>query len=144
MNSIERNTWLSKDTAVRAVGTKFDVRRLDNDVEVIVDEGKVVIGAPEILESMQMAVPSTMLHVGAGQTARTTGGSVNLMELPKEGIARKLAWQNQVLIFDGDSLADVVMQFNRYNDRQLIIADPAPGYPSNRRIFPPHQSRCLH
>ena len=112
-------------TAVRAVGTKFDVRRLDNDVEVIVDEGKVVVGAPEILEMVQMAVPSTLLHVSAGQTARSSGGSVNLMQLPKDGVARKLAWQNQILIFDGDSLTDVVMQFNRYNDRQLIIADPA-------------------
>jgi transmembrane sensor len=112
-------------TAVRAVGTKFDVRRLDNDVEVIVDEGKVVVGASEILETAQMAVTSTLLHVSAGQTARSTGGNVNLMPLPKDGIARKLAWQNQILIFDGDSLADVVMQFNRYNDRQLIIADPA-------------------
>jgi transmembrane sensor len=112
-------------TAVRAVGTKFDVRRLDDDVEVIVDEGKVVVGAPEILETVQMAVPSTMLRVSAGQTARSTGGNVNLMAVPKDGIARELAWQNQILVFDGDSLADVVMQFNRYNDRQLIIADPA-------------------
>ena len=38
-------------------------------------------------------------------------------------MVRKLAWQNQMLVFDGDTLADVVAQFNRYNARQLIIAD---------------------
>ena len=30
-----------------------DLRRLDNDVEVILDEGKVVVGAPEILISRE-------------------------------------------------------------------------------------------
>jgi transmembrane sensor len=39
-------------------------------------------------------------------------------------MARKLAWQNQMLVFDGDTLSDVVAQFNRYNSRQLVIADP--------------------
>jgi transmembrane sensor len=38
-------------------------------------------------------------------------------------MTRKLAWQNQMLEFDGDTLADVVAQFNRYNARQLVIAD---------------------
>ena len=113
------------DTAVRAVGTKFNVRRLNDSVEVIVDEGKVVVGAPEMLETSQAAVPATMPRVSAGQTARSSGGNVDLMQLPKDGIARKLAWQNQILVFDGDSLAEVVAQFNRYNERQLVIGDPA-------------------
>jgi transmembrane sensor len=113
------------NTAVRAVGTKFDVRRINDTVEVIVDEGKVVVGAPEILETSQLAVPATMPRVSAGQTALSSGGGVNLQVLSKDSIARKLAWQNQVLVFDGDSLAEVVAQFNRYNERQLIIADPA-------------------
>ena len=112
-------------TAVRAVGTKFDVRRLDNAVEVIVDEGKVVVGEPTILESPQIDVPSTMLRVTAGQSALSSSSGVKLAALPKDSLDRKLAWQNQILEFDGDSLADVVAQFNRYNERQLVIADPA-------------------
>jgi transmembrane sensor len=110
-------------TAVRAVGTKFDVRRLNDTVEVIVDEGKVVVGAPEILETSQVTVPATMPQVGAGQAALSSGNVVNLQVLSKGSIARKLAWQNQVLVFDGDSLAEVVAQFNRYNERQIVIAD---------------------
>jgi transmembrane sensor len=112
-------------TAVRAVGTKFDVRRLDNAVEVIVDEGKVVVGEPTILESSQIDVPSTMLRVSAGQSALSSGSAVKLAALPKDSLNRKLAWQNQMLVFDGDSRAEVVAQFNRYNERQLVIADPA-------------------
>jgi len=112
-------------TAVRAVGTKFDVRRLESSVEIIVDEGKVVVGAPEILETPQTAVSPTMVHLSAGQAALSSGSGVKLTTLPKDSVARKLAWQNQMLVFDGDSLADVVTQFNRYNERQLVIADPS-------------------
>jgi len=53
-----------------------------------------------------------------------TSSGVKLKDLPKNDLARKLAWQNQMLVFDGDPLADVVAQFNRYNVRQLIISDP--------------------
>jgi len=112
-------------TAVRAVGTKFDVRRLDNAVEVIVAEGKVVVGEPTILEMPEIEVPSTMLRVSAGQSALSNASGVKLAALPKDRLDRKLAWQNQILVFDGDSLAEVVAQFNRYNERQLVIVDPA-------------------
>ena len=116
---------LAGDTAVRAVGTKFDVHRLDNSVEVTVDEGKVAIGSPSLLEMKVDVLPITIPQLSAGQTATASGSGVQLKNLPKNDLARKLAWQNQMLVFDGDSLADVVAQFNRYNERQLIIADPA-------------------
>lgn len=111
-------------TAVRAVGTKFDVQRLENSVEVIVDEGKVAIGSPSLLEMKVDVLPTTTPQLAAGQSALASGSGVTLKELPKREMVRKLAWQNQMLVFDGDTLADVVAQFNRYNARQLIIADP--------------------
>ena len=112
------------NTAVRAVGTKFDVQRLENSVEVTVDEGKVAIGSPSLLEMKVDILPTTTPQLAAGQSALASGSGVTLKELPKREMARKLAWQNQMLVFDGDTLADVVAQFNRYNARQLIIADP--------------------
>jgi transmembrane sensor len=112
------------NTAVRAVGTKFDVHRLDNSVEVTVDEGKVAIGTPSLLEMKVDVLPTTIPQLSAGQTAIASGSGVKLKNLLKNDLARKLAWQNQMLVFDGDSLADVVAQFNRYNARQLVIAEP--------------------
>jgi transmembrane sensor len=111
-------------TAVRAVGTKFDVQRLENSVEVTVDEGKVAIGSPSLLEMKVDVLQTTLPQLTAGQSALASGSGVTLKELPKREMARKLAWQNQMLVFDGDTLADVVAQFNRYNARQLIITDP--------------------
>jgi transmembrane sensor len=115
---------LAGNTAVRAVGTKFDVHRFDNSVEVTVDEGKVAIGTPSLLEMKVDVLPISIPQLSAGQTATASGSGVKLKNLPKNDLARKLAWQNQMLVFDGDSLADVVAQFNRYNERQLVIADP--------------------
>jgi transmembrane sensor len=111
------------NTAVRAVGTKFNVRRLEDSVDITVDEGRVLVGAPDMLETTLTVVPPTMLQLDAGQTAQSSGSGVKLTTLPKDGVARKLAWQTQMLAFDGDSLADVVLQFNRYNERQLVVAD---------------------
>jgi transmembrane sensor len=113
------------NTAVRAVGTKFDVRRLDNTVEVTVDEGKVVVGDPSVLESKADLRTMSIPQLTAGQSALATGNGVQLKQLPKRDMERKLAWQNQMLVFDGDTLAEVVAQFNRYNGRQLVIADPS-------------------
>ena len=38
---------------------------------------------------------------------------------------RTLAWQERRLEFDEEPLAEVIAEFNRYNLRQLVIADPA-------------------
>jgi transmembrane sensor len=112
-------------TAVRAVGTKFNVHRLANSVEVIVDEGKVLVGAPEMLQAQEIVVSPPMLPLVAGQTAISSESGVKLTTLAKSSVARKLAWQNQMLVFDGDFLAEVIAQFNRYNERQLVITDPS-------------------
>jgi transmembrane sensor len=112
-------------TAIRAVGTKFDVRRLANSVEVIVDEGKVLVGAPEMFQAQEIAGLPPVLPLVAGQTAISSDTGVKLTTLPKSSIARKLAWQYQMLGFDDEPLAEVVEQFNRYNERQLVITDPS-------------------
>jgi transmembrane sensor len=113
---------ITDSMAVRAVGTKFDVRRFGGSTEVTVAEGSVVVGSSEVMEAPQIApdVP----QVSAGQSATANGNGVNLQTLSKDGIARKLAWRSQMLVFDSDTLAEVVAQFNRYNDRQIAIADP--------------------
>jgi transmembrane sensor len=114
-------------TAVRAVGTKFDVNRLESAVEVTVDEGKVAIGAPSLMETKLDALPTAVPRLSAGQSAIASGSGVELENLRQGDLARKLAWRNQMLVFDGESLAEVIAQFNRYNKRQLVITDPTLG-----------------
>ena len=115
---------LAGDTAVRAVGTRFDVQRLMNSVEITVDEGKVAVGEMRVLEATQALLPPNIPQIAAGQSATASGQGFKLNTLPRQDLDRKLAWQNQMLVFDGDTLSEVVAQFNRYNVRQLVIGDP--------------------
>ena len=111
-------------TGVRAIGTHFDVRQMDKSVEVTVDEGKVIVGDLALVDVRGTMATIPGLHVAAGESAIATGQGIKLNTIPKERLVRKLAWQTQMLVFDGDSLAEVVAQFNRYNIRQLILTDP--------------------
>jgi transmembrane sensor len=52
------------------------------------------------------------------------------MSLKKEtttDMAEGLGWRHGLLIFKYTTLADAAAEFNRYNDRKLVIADPAVG-----------------
>jgi transmembrane sensor len=84
-----------------------------------------MIGVPEVLEHVRSLDPNLSPLVVAGQTAVAGRDGVKLKSLPKDAVARKLAWQDQMLAFDSDLLSEVVAQFNRYNDRQLVIVDPS-------------------
>jgi len=47
------------------------------------------------------------------------------VSLSSTEIKRRLSWQLGVLIFHGETLAEAVAEFNRYNERRLVIRDPA-------------------
>jgi len=111
-------------TAVRAVGTKFNVRRLGQSVEVVVSEGKVLVGTREEFARQRDAESIPLPVVSAGQAALSGAMRVEVHEIAPAATARKLAWQERMLVFEGESLSDVVAEFNRYNSRRLIIADP--------------------
>lgn len=110
-------------TRVRAVGTVFNVQKSDASVEVLVTKGAVVVGPPQDVaaDHLRLAV------VDAGQMAIAGRSRVTVESLNQEEIARRLAWHEGMLLFNGQSLADVAAQFNRYNERKLVITDAAVG-----------------
>jgi transmembrane sensor len=102
------------DTKVRALGTRFDVDRRVSGTTVTVLEGKVaVISAPS------PASPPPILSAGERLTV--------FQDVPQKAtradIVAATAWTQRKLVFNGTPLADVVEEFNRYNTRQLVIAD---------------------
>jgi transmembrane sensor len=106
---------------VRAVGTAFDVR-LDQgeSMEVTVTQGRVAL-----LPQAESARPTGMLPtVSAGETAVSIGGKVTVRRVSATESSRHLAWQVGELSFEGESLAEAVAEFNRYNRRKLTIDDP--------------------
>lgn len=107
------------DAAVRAVGTAFTVRLRDaSRVEVLVSEGKVAIAAPHVPESPPLA---------AGQAALVQADGMSVSEVAPQLLERRLAWTSGRLEFRGEPLADAIDEFNRYNQRQIRLADPALG-----------------
>lgn len=123
-------TWfqVAKDTArpfvvaaggvrVRAVGTAFSVRRHEGGADVLVTEGVVEVWsaqAPDRVQRLSVgdrAFISDAMGPGARQSAAAE-------------IDRQLAWRDGDIVLDGDTLAQAVAEFNRYNQRQLVIEDP--------------------
>jgi transmembrane sensor len=106
------------DARVRAVGTAFSVRRHAHGAEVLVTEGVV-----EIWANGGMA-PHRRLAAGELALVPADGGALRISSNPGE-VARRLAWREGKLVFENQPLGDAVAEFNRYNARQIVVADPA-------------------
>lgn len=95
-------------TVAQAVGTVFNVYRQDNAATVTVIEGKVLVAAHEL--------------EARGQARVSDGGEVRTAS--NVALEPITAWKDRKLIFEGESLREIVQEFNRYNALQLRVEDP--------------------
>lgn len=94
---------------IQAIGTQFDVQRLTGQTNVSVIEGKVGIS-----RDVSSAEPVKMATLVAGETASiTTRGKVTAPSAVT--VADATAWQQRRLVFRKRTLADMALEFNRYN-----------------------------
>jgi transmembrane sensor len=100
----------SDGTTVRALGTQFDVYKKPNGTVVTVVEGRVAILRKR-----------AAVYLGAGEQLIVTPMSEQKTAHPN--VASATAWTQRQLIFESASLSDVAQEFNRYNERQLVIED---------------------
>jgi len=123
------------NTVVRAVGTEFSVRVREpaeaagggKDVEVLVKEGRVAIDPPKQQKPLERAeaLPASTSTLSAGEAVTITAKRVQVLKVAEADVTRKLSWTEGRLWFERQTLKDVVAEFNRYNRRQMVIADPA-------------------
>lgn len=66
---------------------------------------------------------NSSLMVAAGEQVTVTADSALKSSSPN--IAGATAWREREIVFDSATLADVAEEFNRYNQRQLVIEDPS-------------------
>lgn len=106
------------DLRVRAVGTAFSVRRHADGAEVLVTEG--------VVEAWSSGADLTAVRLGAGERGvfRSAAAPEIAADMSVQ-IDRALAWRTGQIILDGDTLAAAAADFNRYNDRPIVIADEA-------------------
>jgi transmembrane sensor len=106
---------------VRATGTRFGVSRRDREVIVTVEEGTVLVS--------RNRDQSHAVEVEGGEETVVNGTWPPAVR--RVDTVRALAWSSRRLIFDNDSVAVAVAEFNRRNRVQLVV-DPAL---STQRVF---------
>lgn len=104
-------------TSVRAVGTAFGVETGSRGVVVTVAEGKVAV-----TDSPQARSSGEEIFLVAGQQVIVPDSGA-VAPVRTVDTTRALAWAQGQLVFENDTLADVVQEFNRYNRMQLSITD---------------------
>jgi transmembrane sensor len=129
----------AEDTAVRAVGTVFDVHRMGDGAVVTVVEGAVLVerkapaSAARRTELDARGAEEAGGGSGYGSTrqpfvsVRLTAGkqavirSEAALELKPVNVQVAIGWTRRELIFEFTPLAEAAAEFNRYNERRLII-----------------------
>ncbi|WP_202841565.1 FecR family protein [Luteimonas saliphila] len=103
--------------AIRALGTRFQVRRHADYVEVALMEGVVEVTAPAADGPARTArlAPGEQLDFNAGE--RWARGAFD----PEVA----LGWTDGQLVFRARPLDEVVQEMNRYNPTQIRLGQPA-------------------
>ncbi len=111
---------------VEALGTRFTIYRRSEDTLVAVVEGRVSVQrstfpAASVTESP--GTPHESLELLAGQQVSV---AVDAAIAPTPANLEKvIAWTEQRVVFEDESLETVLTEFNRYSPTRLVIADPA-------------------
>jgi transmembrane sensor len=108
---------VSGDEVVRAVGTRFVVRRDGGETRVTLLEGKVQVFGPSAPRRAPLAV------LAPGQRLTVTPDAGAELDRPSS-IDAVTAWRRGEIVFDNSSLIDAAEELNRYSDIHLVIADP--------------------
>jgi transmembrane sensor len=121
-------------TAVRAVGTAFNVRLEADRVEVLVTEGKVQVARSDASDSKPESSPVVVAGERAtierepSATPDETAAGVAVVPVASAEVEQALAWHSTRLVFDRTPLDEAVEAFNRHSPAgsgaPLVIGDP--------------------
>ncbi|MFZ5685696.1 MAG: FecR family protein [Pseudomonadota bacterium] len=98
---------------VRALGTKFDVRRLDGDVRVTLLQGAVQVSPEGGQQSVVLAPNQEAVVTRSGAIRKVASDA-----------ARTTSWTTGRLVFRETPLAAAVAEVNRYADRKVELVGP--------------------
>lgn len=122
------------DKIVEAVGTVFNVKTKGRQIEVTVTEGIVTITSADRpdnnVSTLRSVNPDTngkraqsVINVAAGHVAILTSDDEMMESLDPLSIEKKLAWQKGMIVFEGETLEQVVEEISRYTTTTFIISD---------------------
>jgi transmembrane sensor len=111
--------------AIRDLGTEFSVRlREDSRVDILMRDGRVEVDRVTLGPDSRVISLTRVAELSAGDALTLDAGGGHLSHfLPREEVDRRLAWTTGHLVFAGESVEDALIEFNRYNVRQLCVED---------------------
>lgn len=117
------------DNTVTAVGTAFNVQLNGaHQFELLVTEGKVLIKNQSHNLAVASNTESSPLDGNgelmiAGQKAVISQTSIQPVILSNEQVQNDLAWQQGMLVFHGEPLAEALQEISRYTSINFTLAD---------------------
>ncbi|ASM49664.1 hypothetical protein PESP_a1564 [Pseudoalteromonas espejiana DSM 9414] len=128
---------MAGDKSFTALGTVFNVQRnTSSDLELVVTEGKVMITDPSVAVSAndfkdyQLAdnnaknVRNINANIVISGEKAVIEQSVTkpITQLSVNDVQRDLAWQNGMLIFNGEQLSDALHEVSRYTSTRFELS----------------------
>jgi transmembrane sensor len=110
--AIQVGEWI-----LRAMTGTFSVRQ-GTVTDITVTEGNLT------LQSANSSIQE-LRSIGANHEAVLDGGGVaQTRSISDAELRRRLAWRTGLVVFDGQSLHDALVEMNRYSVRQIVCTDP--------------------
>ena len=106
---------------IEAQAADVSVRARDDRADVTVKDGAV------LAESSDASAAGGRTALGPDTEASLTPAGAAVQAVAPDEVARRLAWQHGEIAFNGQTLAEAVAEFNRYNVRKITVADRATG-----------------
>jgi transmembrane sensor len=99
------------------LGTEFLVKAEAIRLEVALVAGRAQLDSPgDPTQEPAVLTP--------GDVAIATANAINVTAKSTKTLSDELAWRQGVLVFKYTTLADAAAEFNRYNRKKIVIADP--------------------
>ncbi|MFC4314006.1 FecR family protein [Steroidobacter flavus] len=105
------------DLEVRAIGTKFSVRRTEGGTQVVVSEGRVRVSRIDTARTPSVDLIANMQLNVAPEVPIPAPIAIDA--------AAATSWTGGMVQFDDEPLLDVLREVNRYTVKPFVIADPA-------------------
>lgn len=116
--------------AVQAVGTMFNVLINEGSVDVMVTEGRVMVGEKSAKDPVlkAKAIGQTVQELRAGQRSvidvRQKNSLPVVEPISKVEIDKQLTWL-KLFDFTATPLSEIVLEFNQRNEQKMVIDDPS-------------------
>ena len=120
---------IANKKVIQAVGTAFNVQVRLSEVELIVTEGKVIIGqlqAKQAVNQDSLVISPSALAVSQGEIATLAIDSLGINKVAvinNQAIKQSLSWRDGNLVFNGETLAEAMKEVSRYTTVNFEIAD---------------------